>query len=130
MRAPALAASFAALLAAVVVVAAPARAAVPVTLQADKAVYLVDQGGTAHVGIRLTTTGGVTTDAALTVSCSFGGTLSIGTGANLKTLPDTAVAGTDYTAATGTVVFPSGTASGTVKTIDVPTLAVAGAAKA
>jgi beta-glucosidase len=130
MRAYALATGLAALLAAVVVVAAPARAAVPVTLQADKAVYLVDQGATAHVGIRLTTTGGVPTDADVTVSYSLGGTLSIGTGANLRTLPDTAVAGTDYAAASGTLVFPSGSASGTVMTIDVPTLAVAGAAKA
>jgi hypothetical protein len=31
---------------------------VAVTLQADKPVYLVDQGGVAHVGIRLTTAGG------------------------------------------------------------------------
>src|SRR5215468_1670126 len=88
------------LAAAVVWTAAPARAAVPVTLSADKAVYLVDQGGTAHVGIRLTTTGGVATDADVTVSYSLGGTLSIGTGTSLKTLPDTGVAGTDYTAAT------------------------------
>src|ERR1700751_5584154 len=106
MRSYARAAGVAALLAAVVVVAAPARAAVPVTLQADKAVYLVDQGGVAHVGIRLTTTGNVPTDADVTVSYSTGGGLTIGTGSNLKTLPDTAVAGTDYTAASGTVTFP------------------------
>jgi beta-glucosidase len=108
---------------------APAKAAVPITVQADKAVYLVDQGGVAHVGIRLTTTGSVPTDADLTVSYTLGGTLTIGTTTNQKVLPDTAVAGTDYTAGGGTLVFPAGTVSGTVKTIDVPTLAVAGAAK-
>ena len=122
MRREALAAGIAALLAVAVVVTDPAKAAVPVTVQADKAVYLVDQGGTAHVGIRLTTTGGVATDADVTVDYSLGGTLTIGTGANQRTLPDNAVAGTDYTAATGTLVFPAGTASGTVMTIDVPTL--------
>jgi beta-glucosidase len=130
MRWEARAASIAALLAAVVVVTEPARAAVPVTLQADKAVYLVDQGGTAHVGIRLTTTGNTPTDADVTVSYATGGTLSFGSGTNLRTLPDTAVSGTDYTPATGTVTFPAGSASGTVKTIDVATLAVADAAKA
>ncbi|WP_051323722.1 glycoside hydrolase family 3 N-terminal domain-containing protein [Candidatus Solirubrobacter pratensis] len=132
MRWQARAAGIAALLsaAAVVVITEPAHAAVPVTLQADQAVYLVDQGGTAHVGIRLTTTGNVATDADVTVSYSTGGTLSIGSGTNLKTLPDTAVPGTDYTAATGTVTFPAGSASGTVKTVDVSTLAVTGAAKA
>src|SRR6201999_4460169 len=63
-------------------------------------------------------------------SYSLGGTLSIGTGGNLKTLPDTAVAGTDYTSASGTVTFPAGSTSGTVKTVDVSTLAVPGAGKA
>src|SRR3954452_25111049 len=78
------AAGIAALLsaAAVVVITEPAHAAVPVTLQADQAVYLVDQGGTAHVGIRLTTTGNVATDADVTVSYSTGGTLSIRSGTN------------------------------------------------
>jgi beta-glucosidase len=106
-----------------------AKAAVAVTLQADKQVYLVDQGGTAHVGIRLTTAGAAT-DADVTVNYTLGGTLTIGSTTNIKTLPDTGVAGTDYTAATGSVVFPAGSTSGTVKTIDVPTLAVTGAAKA
>ena len=38
-------------LSAAVLATQPARAAVAVTLQADKPVYLVDQGGVAHVGI-------------------------------------------------------------------------------
>ena len=117
-------------LAAAVLATQPARAAVAVTLQADKPVYLVDQGGVAHVGIRLTTAGAAPTDGDVTVSYSTGGTLSIGTGTNVKTLPDTATSGTDYTAATGTVVFPAGAASGTVKTFDVQTLPTARPAEA
>ena len=101
----------------------PAHAAVAVTLQADKAIYLVDQGTTAKVGIKLTTTGGVATDGDVTVTYATGGTLTIGTGSSQKVMPDTATSGTDYTPAAGTLVFPAGTASGTVMTVDVATLA-------
>ena len=113
-----------------VVASNPAHAAVAVTLQADKPVYLVDQGGVAHVGIRLVTAGSAPTDADVTVNYTTGGTLTIGTGTSQKALPDSGVSGTDYTPATGSVVFPAGSTSGAVKTIDVQTLAVAGAAKA
>jgi beta-glucosidase len=116
--------------AAAVGVSQPARAAVPLTLQADKPVYLVDQGGVAHVGIRLSTAGNVPIDADVTVTYSTGGGLTIGTGTSAKTLPDSAVAGTDYATASGTITFPAGSTSGTVKTIDVSTSTVTGAAKA
>ena len=103
--------------------AQPAHAAVAVALQADKPVYLVDQGGVAHVGIRLTTAGGLPTDGDVTVTYSTGGTLTFGTGANQRSLPDTATSGVDYTPASGSLTFPAGTASGTVMTVDVATLA-------
>jgi beta-glucosidase len=106
-----------------VVASAPPRAhaAVAVTIAAASPVYLVDEGDTAHVGVRLTTAGAVPTDAPVTVSYMTGATLTVDTGANVKTLPSTASPGLDYQPATGTLTFPVATASGTVLTFDVDT---------
>src|SRR3954451_9726522 len=115
----------AAVLAAAVVVGATdtAHAATAVTIQGDRPVYLVDQGSVAHVGVRLTTAGSVPTGADITVTYSVasGGSITFGTSPNQRTVPDTATSGTDYTPANGSVTFPAGTPSGTVKTFDVVT---------
>src|SRR3954447_13140516 len=116
------AAGAAVMLASVVAVDLAEAAAVTVTVQGDQPVYLVEEGGVAHVGIRLTTAGGVATDRTVTVGYSTGGGSTFGTGANQRTLADSAEAGSDYTAVSGTVEFPAGTPSGTVRTVDVATL--------
>ena len=74
----------------------------------SQAVYAVDNGGTATVGIQMTTDGAKPLDHDVTVAYALGG----GTG----------VAGTDYTDASGTVTFASGSASGTVQAFTVKTL--------
>jgi beta-glucosidase len=74
----------------------------------SQGVYAVDNGGTATVGIQLTTDGGKALDHDVTVAYALGG----GTG----------VAGTDYTDAGGTVTFATGSASGSVQAFTVQTL--------
>src|SRR3954471_18211446 len=71
-------------------------------------VYPVNAGDTATVGIKLTTNSDKPLDHDVTV------TYSLGSG--------TAVAGTDYTDASGAVTFSTGAASGSVKTFTVQTL--------
>jgi beta-glucosidase len=71
-------------------------------------VYPVNPGGTATVGVKLTTNSDKPLDHDVTVA------YSLGTG--------TAVAGTDYTDASGTVSFAAGAASGSVQTFTVQTL--------
>lgn len=90
------------------------------TLQAsvstDSALYPVDAGGTAEVAISLGTTGSVPVDAPVTVDYTAGG--------------GTAEAGRDFPATSGSITFPAGTASGTSRTVEVPTLKVKGGAEA
>ena len=85
-------------------------------VSAAPATQLVDAGQTAHVTITLTTADGQPAASDVTVAYTVGG--------------GTAVAGTDYTADSGTVVFPAGTPSGATRTIDVATTATSGAAEA
>jgi beta-glucosidase len=81
----------------------------PPKVAASSGTYLVNAGDTAHVPVTLTTSDGQpsTSDASVAWQLTDG----------------TAHAGTDYTAASGTLQFPAGSASGTSKTIDVQTLA-------
>ncbi len=74
----------------------------------SQAVYAVNNGASGTVGIQLNTDGAKPLDHDVTVAYALGG----GTG----------VAGTDYTDASGTVIFPSGTASGAVQAFTVQTL--------
>lgn len=74
----------------------------------SQAVYAVNPGGTATVGIQLTTDGNKALDHDVTVGYALGG----GSG----------VAGTDYTDASGSVTFTSGSASGSVQSFTVQTL--------
>jgi beta-glucosidase len=113
----------AALALAAIVGADSAGAATTATVQAESPVYLIDQGGTAHVGLKLTTPDGTATTAAFTVSYSMGGGITFGTAPNVQTLPDTATPGVDYTQQSANVTFPEDTASGTVLLVDVATLA-------
>jgi beta-glucosidase len=81
----------------------------PPKVAASRGTYLVDAGDTAHIPVTLTTADGAPSTDAVTVDWSLGG--------------GTAVAGTDYTDGSGTLTFPTGTASGTAQAIDVHTLA-------
>ncbi|MDQ1467493.1 MAG: beta-glucosidase, partial [Actinomycetota bacterium] len=72
-------------------------------------VYAVDPGQTATVGVKLTTNSDKTLDHDVTVNYSLGS--------------GTATAGTDYNDVSGAVTFAAGTASGSVKTFTVETLA-------
>ncbi|MBS2962906.1 glycoside hydrolase family 3 C-terminal domain-containing protein [Actinocrinis puniceicyclus] len=74
-----------------------------------QAVYAVNPGGTATVGITLTTDGGKALDHDVTVAYSLGG--------------GSAVAGTDYTDASGALTFAAGSASGSTQSFTVQTLA-------
>ncbi|MFJ9904032.1 glycoside hydrolase family 3 N-terminal domain-containing protein [Streptomyces sp. NPDC101152] len=74
----------------------------------DAAVYPVKQGGTATVKVTLATTGSAPVADPVTVTYETSG--------------GTAEPGKDYTPVTGTLTFPAGTASGTTRTIHVPTL--------
>ncbi|MFJ8632899.1 glycoside hydrolase family 3 protein [Streptomyces sp. NPDC093568] len=74
----------------------------------DAAVYPVREGGTAAVRIAVATTGSAPLDEPVTVT--------------YETAAGTADAGKDYTPVSGTVTFPAGTASGTSRTVRVPTL--------
>ncbi|MEU8031972.1 CIA30 family protein [Streptomyces sp. NPDC049099] len=73
----------------------------------DAPVHPVEEGGTAQVKVTLTTTGDRPVDAPVTVAYTTQG--------------GTATAGQDYTPVSGTLTFPAGTASGTARTIEVPT---------
>ncbi|MFJ9734529.1 glycoside hydrolase family 3 N-terminal domain-containing protein [Streptomyces sp. NPDC101171] len=72
------------------------------------AVYPVEEGGTAKVGVTVTTTGARPLDEPVTVTYT--------------TADGTAGPGSDYTPVSGTLTFPAGTASGTSRTVRVPTL--------
>ncbi|MFF2203720.1 carbohydrate binding domain-containing protein [Streptomyces sp. NPDC058145] len=72
------------------------------------AVYPVEEGGTAKVGVTVATTGARPLDEPVTVSYTTAG--------------GTAGPGSDYTPVSGTLTFPAGTASGTARTVRVPTL--------
>ncbi|KUN81959.1 glycosyl hydrolase [Streptomyces bungoensis] len=73
----------------------------------DAAVYPVRQGGTAKVKVTLATTGDKPVEEPVTVTYTTAG--------------GTATAGRDYTPASGTLTFPAGSPSGTVRTIEVAT---------
>ncbi|MFG2359987.1 glycoside hydrolase family 3 N-terminal domain-containing protein [Streptomyces sp. NPDC048521] len=73
----------------------------------DAAVHPVKEGGTAKVRVTLATTGSAPVDEPVTVHYETGG--------------GSAGPGTDYTPVSGTLTFPAGTASGTARTIEVPT---------
>ncbi|MEV6114257.1 glycoside hydrolase family 3 N-terminal domain-containing protein [Streptomyces sp. NPDC052109] len=82
----------------------------------DAPVYPVEQGRTAKVGVTLATTGDRPVDDPVTVTYTTEG--------------GTATAGQDYTPVSGTLTFPAGTASGTTRTVEVPTRAVKAASSA
>jgi beta-glucosidase len=113
------------LIGAAALVTQPARSAtgtpLPVTITAAKAVYLVDDGQTAAVGIVMTTANGQPLDRPVTVAYQTGVALPVGGGAAARTLPSTATPGSDYTPASGSVTFPAGTASGAVESFSVGT---------
>ncbi|MFE7960188.1 CIA30 family protein [Streptomyces sp. NPDC057413] len=73
----------------------------------DAAVYPVREGGTASVKVTVTTTGERPLTDPVTVTYATRG--------------GTATAGQDYTPVSGTLTFPPGTASGTSRTVEVPT---------
>jgi beta-glucosidase len=75
----------------------------------DAAVHPVTEGGTATVRVTVATTGAVPVDEPVTVAYETAATGS-------------ADPGKDYTPVTGTLTFPAGTASGTSRTVEVPTL--------
>lgn len=111
-----------------VAVTAPAASAdETITIASTQPVYLVNAGGTANIGVKLTFTGTPTVgfvglDRDVTLTWTLGGSLNVGTGATLRTLPSTATPGVDYTSPTsGTLTFPADTPSGTVVTIPVAT---------
>ncbi|HWJ85329.1 MAG TPA: carbohydrate binding domain-containing protein, partial [Cellulomonas sp.] len=83
------------------------RAAARVTVSTTQDVYLVDAGGTATVEVAVSAPGGAALETPVSVAYSLEG--------------GTAVAGTDFTAASGTLTFPAGTASGSTRTFDVVT---------
>jgi beta-glucosidase len=102
----------------------PARSADPATtatVAPVDGVILVHPGDKATVELQITTANGQPLDHAVTVSYATGATLTAGSGAAAKTLPSTATPNTDYTPASGTVIFPSSSASGTVETFQVVT---------
>ncbi|WP_327234315.1 glycoside hydrolase family 3 C-terminal domain-containing protein [Streptomyces sp. NBC_01317] len=74
----------------------------------DAAVYPVKEGATAQVKVSVATTGSVPVDEPVTVDYTTEG--------------GTAEAGKDYTPVSGTVTFPAGSASGTSRTVEIPTL--------
>ncbi|WP_055493552.1 glycoside hydrolase family 3 N-terminal domain-containing protein [Streptomyces sp. TP-A0356] len=74
----------------------------------DSAVYPVKEGGTAQVKVSVATTGAAPIDEPVTVT--------------YETAGGSAEPGTDYTPLRGTLTFPAGTASGSTRTIQVPTL--------
>ncbi len=79
------------------------------TVTTDEDVYLVNPGDTANVAVAVVSPTGSELTSPVTVTWRTGG--------------GTAVDGTDFTVATGTLTFPAGTPSGTPQTIEVPTTA-------
>ena len=79
------------------------------SVSASTGTALVTVGQTVQIPVTVTTPGGDPTSVPVTVDYSLGG--------------GTAVAGTDFTASSGTLTFPIGTPSGTAQTISVVTLA-------
>ncbi|MEW2289126.1 glycoside hydrolase family 3 N-terminal domain-containing protein [Streptomyces sp. NPDC047841] len=77
------------------------------TVGTDAPVYPVEEGGTAKVRVTVATTGEQPLTDPVTVTYTTG--------------DGTATAGQDYTPVSGTLTFPAGTASGTARTIAVPT---------
>ncbi|BCM69686.1 putative glycosyl hydrolase, secreted [Streptomyces sp. EAS-AB2608] len=73
----------------------------------DAPVVPVREGGTARVKVTVATTGEQPLTEPVTVTYA--------------TADGTAASGTDYTPVSGTLTFPAGTASGTVRTVAVPT---------
>jgi beta-glucosidase len=71
-------------------------------------IYATDPGGSVSVGVVVNQPGGGPISSDVTVNYTLGG--------------GTAVAGTDFTAASGTLTFPAGTASGTAQQVVVPTI--------
>ena len=85
------------------------NAAQTTTLDFDTiADHLTEQATVLHLGVTLRTATHAATSGAVTVAYA--------------TANGTATAGNDYTAATGTLTFPAGTAHGTTQIIDVPIL--------
>ncbi|MCW7944170.1 glycosyl hydrolase [Streptomyces hygroscopicus] len=74
----------------------------------DSAVYPVKAGGTGQVKVSVATTDSAPLDEPVSVTYGTAG--------------GTAEAGKDYAPVTGTLTFPAGTASGSTRTIRVPTL--------
>ncbi|MFE4826854.1 glycoside hydrolase family 3 N-terminal domain-containing protein [Streptomyces sp. NPDC056672] len=74
----------------------------------DAAVYPVAEGAAAKVRISVATTGSGPIEEPVTVDYTAGG--------------GTAEAGKDYTAVSGSVTFPAGSASGTSRTVEIPTV--------
>jgi beta-glucosidase len=93
-----------------------AGGAADVSFATDKSLYLAKVGDTVNVGVKLTTIDGKPLAADQTVAYTTG--------------DGTAKAGTDYTTASGTITFPAGTASGTVKTFPVTLLSPSGGSEA
>ncbi|KOV95333.1 glycoside hydrolase family 3 protein [Streptomyces sp. NRRL B-3648] len=73
----------------------------------DAPVHPVEQGRTARVKVTVATTGDQPLTDPVTVTYA--------------TADGTATPGTDYTPVSGTLTFPAGTASGTARTVEVPT---------
>ncbi|MEU3861381.1 glycoside hydrolase family 3 N-terminal domain-containing protein [Streptomyces sp. NPDC028722] len=73
----------------------------------DAPLYPVREGGTARVKVTVATTGAQPLTAPVTVAYATAG--------------GTADPGRDYTPVSGTLTFPAGTASGTARTVEVPT---------
>ncbi|QTE01100.1 glycoside hydrolase family 3 protein [Streptomyces cyanogenus] len=73
----------------------------------DAPVHPVEEGGTARVKVTVATTGEAPLTDPVTVTYA--------------TADGTATPGTDYTPVSGTLTFPAGTASGTARTVEVPT---------
>ncbi|MEU9993270.1 glycoside hydrolase family 3 N-terminal domain-containing protein [Streptomyces sp. NPDC048045] len=82
----------------------------------DSAVHTVRAGDTATVEVAVATTGSAPIEEPVTVT--------------YETAGGTATPGKDYTPVSGTLTFPAGTASGTTRTIEVPTAKGTGAAPA
>ena len=83
--------------------------------RATTTTYLVDAGKSAQVGVTVSTPNGAPLAAPVTIQYTLGG--------------GTAVAGTDFTADSGTLTFPTGSASGTVQYVAVHTIAGTAAAE-